>query len=124
MSAPRWLAWCVTGCLAVAGLSGCDPPRRCEHEHDVDVALGSDGRSPGLRFEVPEGARSFTVVVIGDPEAAYRLGSFRIGGRELIDLGAVVDPGGPPEARSSTIQSPPTRTGPRASAARSDSRAA
>lgn len=44
---------------------------------DDEVSFDADGRSTTFEFDVPAGARSVTVVVEGDDDAMYALGSLR-----------------------------------------------
>jgi hypothetical protein len=75
--------------VAACGDDVADPPLR---EVVLVGEVDGSGLSPELRFTIPEGTRSVTIVVEGDPEALYALGAFTLGdGADRVGL-----PAGPP----------------------------
>lgn len=58
------------------------PARRLAGE----LALGADGLSEPLAFEVPAETRSITVVVRGAPDRLHALAELRLGGLDLVGL--------------------------------------
>ena len=78
------LAWLGCGESADEG----PPPR----EVSFDVMVDDSGLSEEVSFEIPDGTRSVTVIVHGNPDALYALGAFGLGdGADLVQL-----PAGPP----------------------------
>ena len=61
--------------------------------YDGDVPIGADGRSDEIVFEVPEGARSVTVVAQGDPASFLAIASLQWSdGTQAIEIaGAAPD---------------------------------
>jgi hypothetical protein len=75
--------------LVACGESADSPPPRAA---SFDATVGSDGLSEEVAFRIPEGTRSITVIVQGQPDALYALGAFALGDRvDLVQL-----PAGPP----------------------------
>lgn len=71
------LAW--TACTDDAG----PPPREARFEVEVD----DTGRSEPIRFEIPTGTRSITVIVEGADDALYALGELGLSDRvDLVQL--------------------------------------
>ena len=79
--------------LALAAVVGCAE----SHDGapaDSDVLIGEDGRSEEIVFEVPEGARSVTVVAEGAPSSFLAIASL-----EWADGSSVIElPGAPADA--------------------------
>ncbi|MBA3453649.1 MAG: hypothetical protein H0T42_11205 [Deltaproteobacteria bacterium] len=76
-------------CLLVLAC-GCSedapPPPR---ELVLETAVGAEGVSADVAFEIPEGTRSITIVVQGADDALYALGAFALGDQaELVHLPA------------------------------------
>lgn len=72
--------WLLTAC------SNVHEPERGDLLLDVEVELGNDGLSEALELEVPEGARSITVLIEGSPSAVYGLRRLTLGGEVALEF--------------------------------------
>lgn len=80
--------------LAACGSESSPPDAPVLRHVDAQLVVGAGGFSEPLEFSVPDGTRSITVVVSGDPTAVYALGSFRTGeGQERVGIDVQMSPG-------------------------------
>lgn len=73
--------------LFVLAACGDSPVGPAPRDVVLETEVGSDGLSPELAFEIPDGTRSVTVVVEGATTSLYALGAFSMGDdTDLVQL--------------------------------------
>ena len=85
---------CAVLALTACGSDPSPPDAPLLRRVDAQLTVGAGGFSEPLEFSVPDGTRSITVVVSGDPTAVYALGSFQTGeGQERVGIDLATAPG-------------------------------
>ncbi len=77
---------CFQGLAIAMGRPKGQPEEGAPRDFVVETTLDSRGVSAPVELRVPEGTRSFTVVVEGDDDRLYALASLESGGSDLVGL--------------------------------------